>query len=108
VARRSMHHRIKRSTTGALGQVTTAPASRQRRRYATLKATSRPSLTRSVQNCSAGTAVRLYRLIGAQHAWYGTPLNVPGQVPFNPDFDAATGVTTNDVVWNFFAAHPKR
>jgi polyhydroxybutyrate depolymerase len=59
-------------------------------------------------NCSAGTAVRLYRLIGAQHAWYGTPLNVPGQVPFNPDFDAATGVTTNDVVWNFFAAHPKR
>jgi hypothetical protein len=35
-------------------------------------------------------------------------LNVPGQVPFNPDFDAATAVTTNDVVWSFFAAHPKR
>jgi len=60
------------------------------------------------ERCNAGTSVTLYRLIGARHGWFGTPLNVPGQVPFNPDLDATTGVTTNDVIWSFFAAHAKR
>jgi len=46
-------------------------------------------------------------LIGGRHAWYGGLLNVVGQTPFNPDLDAATGVTINAVIWNFFAAHPK-
>lgn len=63
---------------------------------------------KSGESCQAGTAVRLYRLIGGRHAWYGAPLNVPGQTPFNPDFDATSGVFTDDIVWNFFAAHPKR
>jgi len=57
--------------------------------------------------CRGSSAIRLYRLIGGRHAWYGGLLNVPGQTPFNPDLDAATGVTVNDVIWNFFAAHPK-
>src|SRR5262245_26983598 len=65
-------------------------------------------VTKHGQSCSAGTAVTLYRLIGARHAWYGTPLNLLGQAPFNPDLDASTGITTNDVIWNFFNAHPKR
>lgn len=34
-------------------------------------------------------------------------MSVPGQAPFNPYFDGATGVTTNDTLWGFFAAHPK-
>jgi polyhydroxybutyrate depolymerase len=67
-----------------------------------------PVVTKRGQSCSAGTAVTLYRLLGARHNWYGTLLNVPGQVPFNPDLGASTGVTTNDVIWNFFDAHPKR
>jgi len=65
-------------------------------------------VTKHGQNCSAGTGVTLYRLIGARHAWYGTLLNIPGQVPFNPDLNGSTGITTNDVIWNFFDAHPKR
>ena len=65
-------------------------------------------VTKRGQNCGAGSAVMLYRLIGARHAWYGTVLNVPGQVPFNPDLTAITGTTTNDLIWNFFDAHPKR
>jgi hypothetical protein len=32
---------------------------------------------------------------------------VPGHTPFNPNLDAATRVTINDVIWSFFAAHPK-
>lgn len=65
-------------------------------------------VTKHGQSCSAGTAVTLYRLTGARHAWYGTLLNVPGQVAFNPDLGATTGITTNDVIWSFFDAHPKR
>jgi polyhydroxybutyrate depolymerase len=57
--------------------------------------------------CRGGSAVRLYRLIGGRHAWYAGLLNISGQTPFNPDLDAATGVTINAVIWNFFAAHPK-
>jgi len=62
---------------------------------------------KSADLCRGGSAVRLYKLIGGRHAWYGGLLNVPGQTPFNPDLDAATGVTVNAVIWNFFAAHPK-
>ena len=57
--------------------------------------------------CRNGSTVTLYRLIGGRHIWYGGLLNVPGQTPFNPALDAATGTTINDVIWNFFAAHPK-
>ncbi len=60
------------------------------------------------RSCRAGTEVRIYKLIGGRHAWYAGLLNMPGQVPFNPDLDATTGITTNDVIWNFFVAHPKR
>jgi polyhydroxybutyrate depolymerase len=57
--------------------------------------------------CNGGVEVKIYRLIGGVHAWYSTAMNVPGQVPYNPDFDSTTGTTTNDILWNFFAAHPK-
>jgi hypothetical protein len=36
------------------------------------------------------------------------PLNgVVLPAPYNPHLNATTGVTTNDVIWNFFASHPK-
>jgi len=62
---------------------------------------------KSAQSCSGGTAVRLFRLLGGRHAWYGSLLNVPGETPFNPNLDATTGTTVNDVVWKFFATHTK-
>lgn len=58
-------------------------------------------------NCLGNTEVKFYKLIGGIHTWYTVPMNVPGQVPFNPDFNSTTGITTTDVLWNFFAAHPK-
>lgn len=57
--------------------------------------------------CGGGVEVKFYRLVGGAHRWYSLPMNVPGQAPYNPDFDSTTGVTTNDILWNFFAAHSK-
>ncbi len=58
-------------------------------------------------HCSGDTEVKFYRLLGGVHTWYSNPMNVSGEVPFNPDFDSNTGITTTDIVWNFFALHPK-
>jgi polyhydroxybutyrate depolymerase len=58
-------------------------------------------------NCSGNTEVKFYKLIGGVHTWYTVPMNVSGQVPFNPDFNSNTGITTRDILWTFFAAHPK-
>jgi polyhydroxybutyrate depolymerase len=57
--------------------------------------------------CRGGVEVRFYQLQGGVHHWYTEPMNVAGQVPYNPFFDSSTGATTNDILWNFFAAHPK-
>jgi len=58
--------------------------------------------------CARDTEVKFYKLLGGEHDWYTSPMNAPGNSPFNPNFDATSGVTTSDIVWNFFAAHPKR
>ncbi len=58
-------------------------------------------------SCRGNTEVKFYRLIGGTHTFYTVPMNVPSQAPFNPDFNSTTGVTTGDILWNFFAAHPK-
>lgn len=57
--------------------------------------------------CSGGAEVRFYRLLGGVHEWYEVPMNIAGQVPYNPNLNSSTGVTTDDILWNFFAAHPK-
>jgi uncharacterized protein (TIGR03437 family) len=59
-------------------------------------------------NCLANTEVRIYKLIGGVHTWYTQPMNDPKQVPYNPALGSTVGVTTNDLIWNFFAAHPKQ
>jgi polyhydroxybutyrate depolymerase len=64
-------------------------------------------LDKAASSCSAGAEVKLYRMIGGGHAWYASLLNIPGQVPFNPDLNMTTGVTTDDVIWNFFAPHTR-
>ena len=57
--------------------------------------------------CTADAEVRFYKLLGGTHTWNTVPMNVSGQAPFNPGFDAGTGVTTTDILWRFFAAHFK-
>jgi polyhydroxybutyrate depolymerase len=57
--------------------------------------------------CTGNTEVKFYKLIGGVHAWYTVPMNVSGQAPFNPDFNSTTGITTDDILWKFFVAHPK-
>lgn len=53
---------------------------------------------------ASNTEVRFYRLIGADHfAVY----NNADLSRYNPNFNATTGTLSNDIVWNFFAAHPK-
>jgi polyhydroxybutyrate depolymerase len=63
---------------------------------------------KDASGCAQGTEVRFYKLLSGQHDWYTIPMNVPGSSPFNPSFDATSGVTTDDIVWNFFATHPKQ
>lgn len=58
-------------------------------------------------SCKNGAEVRLYRIGGGAHAWWPTPLNDPNSPPYNPDLNVSTGVTTNEIVWKFFAAHRK-
>jgi polyhydroxybutyrate depolymerase len=54
------------------------------------------------------TAVVMYELIGGQHAWYDIPMNDPTKTPYNPYFaNPLPGIVTDDILWNFFAAHPK-
>lgn len=59
-------------------------------------------------DCLSNTEVRIYRLMGGVHTWYTPPMDDPSQVPYNPNLDSTVGVTTNDLIWNFFAAHPKQ
>jgi polyhydroxybutyrate depolymerase len=63
---------------------------------------------KGASGCAQGTEVKFYKLLGGQHDWYTFPMNAPGSSPFNPDFDARSGITTDDIVWNFFASHPKQ
>jgi polyhydroxybutyrate depolymerase len=62
---------------------------------------------KDASECARGTEVKFYKLLGGQHEWYTIPMNT-GSSPFNPSFDATSGVTTADIVWNFFATHPKQ
>jgi polyhydroxybutyrate depolymerase len=65
------------------------------------------AIEKRASGCASGTEVQYYRLEGGIHLWYTVPMNVAGQMPYNPSFDATTGVTTDDILWRFFAAHPK-
>jgi polyhydroxybutyrate depolymerase len=58
-------------------------------------------------NCKADAEVKFYRLLGGLDVWNQAPLNVPGRVPFNPDLNNRTGVTTNTILWKFFEKHSK-
>jgi polyhydroxybutyrate depolymerase len=57
--------------------------------------------------CLGNAEVKYYRLEGGIHTWYMQSMNILGQAPYNPAFNTTTGVTTDDILWNFFAAHSK-
>ena len=63
---------------------------------------------KNASGCAQGTEVKFYKLVGGEHDWYTVPMNAPGNSPFNPNFDARSGETTDDIVWNFFATHQKQ
>jgi polyhydroxybutyrate depolymerase len=58
-------------------------------------------------SCGGNTEVQIYKLIGGIHLWNKDPMDDPNQVPYNPAFDSSTGVTTKEILWNFFSTHPK-
>jgi polyhydroxybutyrate depolymerase len=53
---------------------------------------------------ASNTEVKFYRLIGADHFAVYNNANLS---TYNPNFNSTTGVLSNDIVWKFFAAHPK-
>lgn len=60
--------------------------------------------------CSTGVVVQQYKLIGGIHKWYTVSMNVPpgtSTQPYNPSFNSTVGLTLDDIIWNFFAAHAK-
>jgi len=76
--------------TGLTGSINSSPTSR----YGT--------------SCLAGTAVTHYELVGGDHQWYTIPMNNPAFIPYNSSLaNPQPGITLNDILWNFFAAHPK-
>ncbi|GAC1574426.1 MAG: hypothetical protein NVS3B20_06080 [Polyangiales bacterium] len=64
-------------------------------------------------SCKGSTSLVFYRLLGGNHQPYTTavPLNDPTKTgpaqPYNSHFNATTGITQPEIVWNFFANHPK-
>ena len=61
-------------------------------------------IEKDASNCANNTEVKIYRLVGGIHTTdYGTP-NLSS---YNSDLNATTGTMTNDVLWKFFASHPK-
>lgn len=80
---------------------------------------------KNAKNCKGSVEVQFYQLLNVSHGWFNvpghwsTPMNVApdsyyvgedlaSQKPYNPNLNATTGVTANDIIWNFFAAHPKQ
>ena len=55
-----------------------------------------------------GTEVQFYKLFGGQHGWYVGRLDMPGQEGYNPRFDASTGITLNDIIWNWLSRHARK
>jgi polyhydroxybutyrate depolymerase len=51
--------------------------------------------------CAGSTSVELYTIVGGGHSW-------PGGLPEGPGADRPTStISASQVIWKFFAAHPK-
>ncbi len=56
----------------------------------------------SYKDCAGGTSVELYKIIGGGHAWPGNsgPSRAGGDAPTQT-------ISATQLIWEFFAAHPK-
>ncbi len=52
--------------------------------------------------CASGTAIELYTIVGGKHAWPGSQ----GPAWFGGD-EPAQSISATQLIWDFFAAHPK-
>lgn len=59
-----------------------------------------PKVTRTDARCADGSDVTVYRLAEMSHSWPGAP---NGQLA-----DPTAGVVATDLMWDFFAKHPRR
>ena len=67
---------------------------------------------KTVTSCRQGVTVKAYKLLGGRHVWYPptTLLNIPpgtALAPYNGHLNLQTGTDLNDLIWDFFASHPK-
>ncbi len=67
---------------------------------------------KTATSCHLGVTVKAYKLVGGGHVWYPptTLLNIPPGTslePYNAHLTIQTGTDLNDVIWDFFATHPK-
>ena len=66
--------------------------------------------SKTATGCTSAVVVQQYELIGGIHKWYLNNMNVPpgtSTEPYNSKFTTSTGLTTDDIIWDFFVAHPK-
>jgi poly(3-hydroxybutyrate) depolymerase len=71
-------------------------------------------------SCSHGADVQIYKLLGGTHTYYCSNNSGCSPVvhfnnsvcdsttPCNSNLNSTTGTTLNDIIWNFFVAHPKQ
>lgn len=64
------------------------------------KASGVPGVTRTLASCADGSEVSVYTIPDMGHSWPGAP---SGQLAA-----PAAGVSATDLMWEFFAAHPRR
>ncbi|MGI5525522.1 alpha/beta hydrolase family esterase [Micromonospora sp. CA-259024] len=64
------------------------------------KASGVPKVTRTVASCADGSEVSVYTLTDMGHSWPGA---ASGQLAA-----PAAGLSATDLMWEFFAAHPRR
>ena len=64
--------------------------------------------------CAGGATVQVYKLWGGTHVWYpptvtfsNTNCTSGSNPPCNRYLNSNTGTNLNDIIWTFFAAHPK-
>jgi len=70
-------------------------------------ATTAGVVTTSIANCPAGRTVELITIAGAGHQWPGAKPSLLAQTLLHTD-PPSTALNATAVIWQFFAAHPRR
>ena len=77
-------------------------------------------IEKHASSCSHGADVQIYKLLGGTHTYYCSNNSGCSAVvhfnnsvcssttPCNSNLNNSTGTTLNDIIWNFFVAHPKQ